>query len=89
MKSENKLWSGELEIQAETCCEECGEVVHNHIECPICNNKNASTDAFDNLRDLPRPIVITCECGAKFTTDAEFPYGAEWRQIATTASSSP
>ncbi len=26
-----------LNIMAETCCEVCNEIVHNHFHCPKCN----------------------------------------------------
>ena len=65
-------WSGRLTITCELCCCDCKEVVHNHIDCPICNIKQAATNIY---YELSKEIncTIVCECGAKFQTDEE-PY---------------
>lgn len=37
-----------LEFYPETCCDECGRVVHNHFDCPVCGAKNAGTGVYDD-----------------------------------------
>lgn len=52
----------ELEVDTEICCEECMEVVHNHIEeCPICKVEFAATDSYCNL-DEPGFNEKTIKC---------------------------
>lgn len=59
----------EVEIDAEICCEECNEIIHNHLdECPICKTKFASTSGYSNL-DEPgfEENIIQCdECNSYF-----------------------
>jgi C4-type Zn-finger protein len=57
-----------LKIFPEECCEECGEIIHNHMDCPSCKNEYAGTDAYgDVLYYQEVGFVLKCEeCGAKF-----------------------
>ena len=55
----------ELEIFSELCCEICWDVIHNHVNCPVCKDEYASTDAYCNLDDWEKDS-ITCQCGASF-----------------------
>ena len=41
----------ELEVYAEPCCELCGEIIHNHIDCPVCKSKYAKTNRYCDLYD--------------------------------------
>jgi transcription elongation factor Elf1 len=58
---------GRIRIYPEVCCEECGEVIHNHFDCPACGLKYSPSDQFCDLYEEPAPVMISCEkCGAKF-----------------------
>ena len=77
------MWIGKLNIYPETCCEVCNEIVHNHIDCPICNKKYASTINYGCIvQDSDNGNYnIECTCGAKFHTIEADPYDATWKQI--------
>src|SRR5690606_25777022 len=54
----------ELNVYIEICCEICGEVIHNHIDCPVCKTNYAGTDKYCDLYDEEE---VTCEdCGTTF-----------------------
>jgi hypothetical protein len=55
-----------LNVQSEVCCEECGEVVHNHFDCPVCKKNYVATDAYHDLY-FDKPVEFGCrECGTRF-----------------------
>lgn len=55
----------EVEVYSEICCEFCNEIIHNHMECPICKDKYAGTDLYGEIDELD--TEVTCEkCGAEF-----------------------
>jgi len=55
----------ELEVYAEECCELCNDIIHNHIDCPVCKRNYAETDQYCSLYDVKE---LTCEnCGTIFT----------------------
>lgn len=45
-------------------------VVHNHIDCPVCQKNNVGTNAYLDLHDMvknDKKIRLKCEnCGAEF-----------------------
>ena len=43
---ELSLWK---DLHEEICCDDCGETIHTHINCPICKNAYAGTDCFGSL----------------------------------------
>jgi len=44
--------------------EDNGDIVHNHIDCPVCKNKNAGTGCYGSL---DKDTVIVCGwCGSEF-----------------------
>jgi len=54
----------ELEVYGEICCDDCGEIIHNHIDCPVCKEEYAGTDQYCDLYDEKE---IQCEnCETKF-----------------------
>lgn len=57
-----------LEISPETHCSDCGEIIHNHFNCPICKARDAGTDAYHNMWEWDVVgSVIKCEnCGTAF-----------------------
>jgi hypothetical protein len=51
-------------MYAELHCDECNEIEHTHIDCPVCKTKYAETG---NFGDISRDDIINCEnCGAQF-----------------------
>ena len=76
-----KLFIGHIEIYPEMCCEICGEIIHNHIDCPVCGKKYAETDNYYGLYESPEDPLV-CECGAKFKlVSGSHYYDGEWAQI--------
>lgn len=68
-----------LEIYPEECCELCGNIVHNHMECPICNNSYAGTDQYDDLYDcIAVGEIMQCECGARFKLITKDGWRGDW-----------
>lgn len=56
-----------LTIYPEICCEICNEVIHNHMDCPVCNTKYSDTNMYCNIWDLDIGEILECEkCKAKF-----------------------
>lgn len=59
----------DLEVYAEICCDECQEIIHNHIDCPVCQSEYVATDQFCDLHDEKE---LTCEnCGTTFEKTSE------------------
>lgn len=52
-----------IEVRPEICCDECLDVVHNHMDCPVCNKKDQETDQYCEILNGD---IVTCECGARF-----------------------
>lgn len=75
-----------LNITAEECCEQCEEIVHNHLDCPVCNERHSPSQNYHSLWEDPAPRRISCECGATFET-ADDPYDPNtiWRRVAGAA----
>jgi uncharacterized protein (DUF2225 family) len=48
----------ELDVYGEVCCDDCGEIIHNHIDCPVCKNTYASTSSYC---DLSEEKIIECD----------------------------
>lgn len=53
----------EIEVYGEICCELCNDIIHNHIECPVCKKGYAETDQYGDLYDEKE---LTCECGTVY-----------------------
>ena len=71
-----------IKVYGEICCDYCNEVIHNHWDCPACNEKYASTDTFMTLHDLEAGEEVTCKCGAKFKLVSGNPYyDGEWEKV--------
>jgi len=52
-------------IYAEICCDECNEIIHNHFNCPACNENNTPSSVYWQLTNDDKEIE--CElCGAEF-----------------------
>jgi hypothetical protein len=53
-----------LDVYPEICCDICDEIIHNHINCPVCKVSYASTTTYGDLYDFNE---VECEeCGAIF-----------------------
>ena len=65
-----------LHIYPEMCCDLCNEIIHNHFDCPECGQKNASTDAYGNIAEMPDEILKCQNCGAEFRLMDGAPYDA-------------
>jgi hypothetical protein len=80
-----KAFFGHISVYAELCCEECNEVIHNHLDCPICGKKYAASDNYHDL-SADTPHRLECECGSVFET-TDFPYDDDttWRQVPNAA----
>ena len=64
----------------EVCCDQCAEIIHHHLDCPVCGKLNASSENYhtfdDDYIDQNGFYWLECECGARFKTQ-DFPYGSE------------
>ena len=66
------------EFYGETCCDYCGETIHNHFDCPVCGEECAGTSIYASITEWIQEgnSEFSCEeCGAKFrikTLDADF-----------------
>ena len=59
--------SEQLNLVEEICCEMCNQVIHNHIDCPVCNTNFSETDAYCNIRENNVGFIIKCEkCYTEF-----------------------
>jgi hypothetical protein len=75
-------YTGPLSIYPEICCEECGEIEHNHFDCPACGLKYAPTDQFCALYEEPPPVIVSCEkCGARFQLMSGDTWSGTWAQL--------
>jgi hypothetical protein len=61
----------ELNVYGEVCCDMCNDIIHNHIDCPICEIYSARTREFTKLESGD---IIECECGASFEICSESVY---------------
>jgi hypothetical protein len=53
-----------LQVYGEICCKDCNEIIHNHIDCPVCKEQYVGTDQYC---DLSSEKVVQCEsCGTEF-----------------------
>lgn len=80
---------GHIAVYGEICCEMCSEVIHNHLDCPVCGKKYASSENFHDLFEY-KPRHLVCECGAIFETDGN-PYDDDttWTQVPNTPPQPP
>lgn len=49
----------DVDIYSEMHCDECCDIVHNHMDCPVCKEEWASTDCYGELDYSDEEI--TCE----------------------------
>jgi hypothetical protein len=69
-----------LKVYPEVCCEECMEVIHNHIDCPVCGGDYVDTD---NFWYIYKEDQVYCECGACFELVSGEWYGENEVKIVT------
>jgi hypothetical protein len=53
-----------LEFYGEICCDDCRDIIHNHIDCPICKKKYAGTEQYHHAE--AEEDIICEECGSVF-----------------------
>ena len=59
-----------IKIFGEICCDYCNEIIHNHIDCPICNEKYSETDVY---HELEINEIIECDnCNSEFKLLEEY-----------------
>lgn len=59
----------EIQVYPEVCCGECNDIIHNHIDCPICKNDYAGTNQYGELHGEKE---LSCsECGTVFQKVSE------------------
>jgi hypothetical protein len=72
-----------LNIHPEICCDECNEVFHNHIDCPVCKKQDSETNSFFNLYEASIGETIECgNCNSVFeliNRDASFINDWNWK----------
>ena len=56
-----------VELQSETCCDECMDIIHNHFDCPICKDDYAGTTIYGVLEDYDDKEFSCEECDSEFT----------------------
>lgn len=63
-----------LEIYEEICCDYCNSIIHNHIDCVVCNKNYAKTDIYSEI-DPEAGFMLQCECGTIYEmVNNEYPY---------------
>lgn len=51
----------DIEVYPEICCDLCNEVIHNHIDCPVCKHMYAETDQYIDLYGETELMCEECE----------------------------
>ena len=76
-----------LKIQTEMCCDYCGEIIHNHLDCPVCGEEDSPSSEYGHLceiaDDIDGPYYIQCgSCETVFKT-SDYPYDpkTEWEVL--------
>jgi len=70
----------EIEIYGELCCDDCNNIIHNHMDCPICKNDYASTNIYYEIWEFDKDDVLTCEeCKTNFKPVDKAGYNEKWR----------
>jgi hypothetical protein len=74
-----------ITVYGELCCDDCGEIIHNHFDCPSCGLEYAPSDAYHDLGH-ENPAIIGCEkCHARFQLIHGDWYDGDWTQIGASA----
>ena len=50
-----------LTVYGEICCELCNEIIHNHIDCPVCKRKDVETDRYCDLSEVDDLTCNNCK----------------------------
>ena len=59
----------ELEVYGEICCNLCNDIIHNHIDCPVCKSNYVGTDQYCDLYDEKE--VMCDDCGTTFVKTSD------------------
>lgn len=77
-------WRGHLEIYPEDHCEVCGEIVHNHLDCPVCNTKFAPSKQYCDLNENTPRAIDCAGCNTQFqTSGGAYDPESVWTQTLT------
>ena len=76
------MFKGNITIYPETCCDYCNEIIHNHMDCPICK-RQTGTSTYCELEKENEIYSIECEvCKSKFETKQNwFDASCVWEQV--------
>jgi DNA-directed RNA polymerase subunit RPC12/RpoP len=55
-----------LYVYPEIHCEDCCEIIHNHIDCPICGKDYSPTDQYYDLSDENETMINCQNCKTVF-----------------------
>jgi len=67
-----------IQVYQEECCELCMQVIHNHIDCPVCNAQYASTSLYQDIHDEDVDGFICEECNTEFKILSKEGYIGDW-----------
>jgi transposase-like protein len=65
----------ELEVYGEICCDHCEEIIHNHIDCPVCKNTYAPTEQYHYIDSNEDIVCQECESVFELVKEGEY---ASW-----------
>lgn len=55
-----------ITVHQELCCEECMEIIHNHIDCPVCNTDYAPTFLYEDIYNISVESITCQVCNTRF-----------------------
>lgn len=71
----------DVEIYGEECCEGCGQIIHNHIDCPVCKTEYSATDAYCDLNDWDDKLIKCIKCETVFKNNIDYWYSENELEI--------
>lgn len=68
-----------IEFFEEGCCDYYGDVIHNHMVCPVCKDEYAGTSEYGAIYDMNINDILECEeCGAGFKLIKKIDFYEDW-----------
>lgn len=58
-----------VDYESEICCDECGDVAHNHFSCPVCGMADAPTDVYCGFWEYGSDTFRCENCGQQYKFD--------------------
>jgi len=76
-------YKGKLNIYPEVHCEECMEIIHNHLDCPVCGEQDSESEEYYDLCEYDIKEITCANCGSEFQTDSGQPYSEDaiWEKV--------